>query len=103
MYSVQYGNRTIEYSILEKDGLKSIHPRLSIRNVEVFWAARKEMARSVEDVLARRTRSLLLDAAASVECAPKVAEILSLELGKTKAWQKAQVSAYKKLASQYML
>ncbi len=47
-----------------------LHPRLSYRLAEVAWAARNEMARSVEDVLARRTRALFLDARAAIEAAP---------------------------------
>ena len=70
---------------------------------EVAWGARREMARTVEDVLARRTRSLLLNARASIEVAPKVAEILAAELGKDEAWQKAQVQEYEANARGYVL
>ena len=41
---------------------------------EVVWAVREEMARTVEDVLARRTRALLLDARASLRAAPGARE-----------------------------
>jgi glycerol-3-phosphate dehydrogenase len=61
------------------------------------------MARTVEDVLARRTRSLLLDARASIEAAPAVAELMADELGYPKEWQTAQVAAFTKLASAYAL
>ncbi len=47
-----------------------LHPSLPYRAGEVIWAAREEAARSVDDVLARRTRSLFLDARASIEVAP---------------------------------
>ena len=50
-----------------------LHPRLPYRLREVVWAARYEMARTVEDVLARRTRALFLDARAAMEAAPVVA------------------------------
>ncbi len=76
---------------------------LPTREVEVVWAARNEMARTVEDFLSRRTRSLLLDARASVEMAPRVAEIMAKELGKDDGWKKAQVKEYKELAEQYIL
>ena len=55
---------------------------------EVIWAVRHEMARTVEDVLARRLRALFLDARAAVDMAPKVAALMGrrakerLELGK---------------------
>ncbi|HEX6865303.1 MAG TPA: glycerol-3-phosphate dehydrogenase C-terminal domain-containing protein, partial [Thermoanaerobaculia bacterium] len=80
-----------------------LHVRLPYRAVEVVWAARHEMARTVEDVLARRTRALLLDARASAEIAPAVAEILAGELGRDAAWQRAQVAAYRELAAGYVL
>ena len=54
-----------------------LHPRLPFRLREVVWAARYEMARSVEDVLARRTRALFLDARAAIDAAPVVADILA--------------------------
>ncbi len=47
---------------------------------EVVWAARHEMARTVEDILCRRTRALFLNAKAAVNAAPKVAELMSREL-----------------------
>jgi len=81
---------------------EKIHPDLPVQAGEVVWHAREEMARTVEDVLARRTRALLLNAAASIEAAPKVAALLAVELGRDEAWEKAQVDAYAKLASGYV-
>lgn len=77
--------------------------RLSYTESEVRWAARQEMARTVEDVLSRRTRALLLDAAASIESAPRVAAILAEELDKSEAWQQQQIEDYRKLAEGYRL
>lgn len=79
-----------------------IHPALPYQEVEVIWHAREEMARTVEDVLARRTRALLLNAAASIEAAPRVARLLAQELGHDAAWEKAQVRAYTALARGYV-
>ncbi len=88
----------------EKPGWdEPLHPNLPYFVGEVAWGARREMARTVEDVLARRTRSLLLNARASIEVAPKVAEILAAELGKDEAWQKAQVQEYEANARGYVL
>jgi len=70
---------------------------------EVVWAAREEMARSVEDVLARRTRALFLDARAAVAMAPETARLLANELGKDDAWIEVEVSQFKELAKQYMM
>lgn len=80
-----------------------LHPRLPYTEAEVRWAARYEMARTVEDVLARRTRALLLDAAASCEMAPRVAAILAEELGLDAEWQQQQITAYRSLATGYLL
>lgn len=84
------------------DGGVRVHPQLAFRRAEVIWQARQEMARTVEDVLARRTRSLLLNARASIEAAPKVAELLALELGRDAAWRVAQVEDYTRLACGYV-
>jgi glycerol-3-phosphate dehydrogenase len=80
-----------------------LHPRLPYRAAEVVWAARHEMACTVEDVLARRTRALVLDAKASIESAPRVAALLAHELGRDRAWQSAQVASYQALAAGYRL
>ena len=57
-----------------------LHPELPLRAADVVWAVRHEMARDLEDILSRRTRALLLDAKASIEIAPRVAEIAAREL-----------------------
>lgn len=87
----------------EPGGEALLHPGLPYRVRDVTWAARHEMARTVEDVLARRTRSLLLDARASEEIAPAVAALLAAELKRDEAWQQAQVAAYRGLARGYRL
>lgn len=68
-------------------GDEPLHPRLPYRRGEVVWAVRHEMARTVEDVLARRTRAPLLDARASLEAAPLVAGVMAAEPGRDAAWQ----------------
>ncbi|MBP7243196.1 glycerol-3-phosphate dehydrogenase/oxidase [Amaricoccus sp.] len=80
-----------------------LHPRLPYFAGEVAWAARNEMAWTVEDVLARRTRALLLDARASIEAAPAVAAILAEELGRDAAWQQRQLDDYRTVAEGYVL
>jgi glycerol-3-phosphate dehydrogenase len=80
-----------------------LHLNLPYRACEVVWAARHEMARTVEDVLARRTRSLLLDARASAEIAPAVAALMAAELGRDEGWQRRQVEEYRELARGYWL
>lgn len=80
-----------------------LHPDHPTRAGEVAWAARHEMARTVEDFLARRTRTLLLDARSSAEMAPAVAALLAEELGRDEAWEREQVRAYRELAAGYVI
>lgn len=69
---------------------------------EVVWACENEMARTVEDFLARRTRVLLLHAAAAVEAAPKVAQIMADCLDKDQRWIENQIASFSKLAENYL-
>jgi glycerol-3-phosphate dehydrogenase len=80
-----------------------LHARLPYRIAHVIYAARREMARTLEDVLSRRTRSLLLDARASIEAAPRAAEVLAAELGRSSEWRDAQVRQYRELAAGYLV
>jgi glycerol-3-phosphate dehydrogenase len=80
-----------------------IHPRLPYIQAEVVWAVKHEMACTVEDVLSRRTRALLLDARASLEAAPLVAQLMAKELKQNDGWQKDQVQQYRDLAQGYLL
>ena len=94
----------VRRTMAEQPGWKRpLHPRLPYFTGEVAWGVRREMARSVEDVLARRTRALLLDARASVEVAPVVASIMAKELGRSPGWEQEQVAAYRSLAESYIL
>jgi glycerol-3-phosphate dehydrogenase len=78
-----------------------LHPALPYIAAEVVWAARNEMARGVEDVLARRTRALFLNAGAASAMAEPVAHLLAAELGRDPAWAAAQVATFRALAEQY--
>jgi glycerol-3-phosphate dehydrogenase len=79
-----------------------IHPKLPYPFATVVWAARYEQARTLEDVLSRRTRSLLLDAQSAIESAPTVAAVLAKELGRDDAWAKTQVEEFTELAKGYL-
>ena len=79
-----------------------LHPRLPYHSGQITWAARYEMARTLEDALARRTRALLLDARASIAAAPRAAALLADELGRDRAWADAQVKEYTALARGYL-
>lgn len=79
-----------------------LHPRLPFRLRDVVWAARYEMARTVEDVLARRTRALFMDARAAIEAAPAVANLLARELQRSEEWKAKDLAKFGELASGYI-
>ncbi|HEV3483879.1 MAG TPA: glycerol-3-phosphate dehydrogenase/oxidase, partial [Vicinamibacterales bacterium] len=80
-----------------------LHSALPYTRAEVVWAVRREMARTVEDVLARRVRALFLNAAAATEMALETAAMMARELGRDPAWERQQVEDFTTLAKQYML
>ena len=80
-----------------------ISDSLKIHKMQVLWAVEHEMARTVEDVLSRRTRALLLNANESIRIAPQVAKIMAAQLNKGDKWARQQVEEYTKLANQYIL
>jgi glycerol-3-phosphate dehydrogenase len=90
----RYGSdrKLLEQLSDEHPSLKErLHPCLPYTAGEVVWAVRFEWARSVEDVLARRTRALFLDARASREIAPRVAALMASELERNQEWQDQQL------------
>jgi glycerol-3-phosphate dehydrogenase len=82
---------------------EKLHPELPYIAAEVVWAVRHEMARTIEDVLARRTRALLLGARASIEAASKVAELMARELGADEKWKSDSVAKFEAVAQGYVL
>lgn len=80
-----------------------LHPELPYCAAEYVFAARFEMARTLEDALSRRTRALLLNARAAIAMAPQVAELMARELGRDAAWQEEQVLAFRGLAKLYLI
>lgn len=82
---------------------KPLHHKLPYLKTEVVWAVKSEMARTVEDVLARRTRALFLDAKTSLEMATEVARLMADELGKDGDWIASQISNYESIAKGYLL
>lgn len=77
------------------------HPALPIRRAEVVWAVRHEMARSVEDILARRTRAMFLNIQVAKEMAPEVARLLAAELNRDDAWQQRQIAEFEETARHF--
>jgi glycerol-3-phosphate dehydrogenase len=85
------------------DWKNPLHPALEYTGAEVIWAVRQEMARTVEDVLARRTRALFLNARAAMEMAPAVAALMASELKRDREWEKEQIVSFGKIAEGYLL
>jgi glycerol-3-phosphate dehydrogenase len=79
-----------------------LHPALPSSAVEVVWETQNGMARTVEDILARRTRSLFLNARASIEAAPEVARLMAGVLQKDQDWVQSQIAAFTELAQGYL-
>ncbi len=101
-----YGSDAYEVRKLietDPDLREPLHAALPYLKAEVVWAARHEMARSVEDVLARRTRALFLNARAALAMAPAVADLMALELGWDELARTRQLAAFRDVASNYVL
>ena len=82
---------------------KKLHSQYDYLQAEVVWAVRHEMARTVEDVLARRIRLLFLDARAAMEAAPLTVKIMAAEFGKDNEWEEEQIKAFNQVAGNYLL
>jgi glycerol-3-phosphate dehydrogenase len=87
-----------EESVSEK-----VHPDLSYCKSDIIRAVREEYALTLEDVLARRTRVLFLNAQAAIEIAPKVAELMAGELGKDQDWISEQIHLFDQTAKAYSM
>lgn len=101
-----YGSDEVLVEALIKENpewRQSLVSGVPVNTAQVLWAVRNEMARTVEDVLARRTRVLFFDAKAAIDVAPKLAEIMMKELDRDELWKNEQVSAFVKLANGYLI
>ena len=78
-----------------------LSPALPYTGAEVVWAVRQEMARTLDDVLARRTRALFLNVNAALECAPQVASLMAKELGRDAGWEAEQVRVFREVAGHF--
>jgi glycerol-3-phosphate dehydrogenase len=76
-----------------------LDPHLPYTGAHVVYGARAEMARTVEDVLARRTRALFLDADAARASAPRAASLMAAELGRDAAWIARELRTFEALAA----
>lgn len=83
--------------------LQKLHPELPYYTAEVIYQIRHEMAKNVQDILARRTRALFLNAKAAIEIAPTVANLMAREMNKNEYWIEQQLIDFKKYAKQYLV
>lgn len=97
------GAAVAELAAIEPALAQPLHPRLPYRHADVIWAVRQTMARTVEDVLARRTRSLFLNAHASLEVAAEVAALMGRELEWSDTERERQVDEYRAVAAGYLI
>jgi len=101
-----YGSDGLEIrKLIDTDATlgEALHPALPYLKAEVVWAVRQEMARTVEDALARRTRALFLNACAALDMAPVVADLMAAELGWDDITKAKQLAAFRQVASHYTL
>jgi glycerol-3-phosphate dehydrogenase len=100
-----YGDQSVEIEqiISENPEMgKPLHEQFPYTKAEIIWICRNEMPNTLEDVLARRTRSLFLNARASLEIALAVAKIMADELGFGEKWQQEQIKVYNQLVVNYL-
>lgn len=82
---------------------EKVHPDHEYTMAEIIWAIRYEMARTIDDILARRVRLLFLDARAAIQSSEKVARLLAQELGHNEAWVNKEILNFKKIAKGFLL
>ncbi|MDP4222390.1 MAG: glycerol-3-phosphate dehydrogenase/oxidase [Bacteroidota bacterium] len=100
-----YGDSALEIEKMIDDQPslgEKVHPGLPYTRAEIVWICRNEMPRNLEDILARRTRSLFLDTRASAAAGKEVASLMAEELGFDKAWEGKQINDYNKLTTNYL-
>jgi glycerol-3-phosphate dehydrogenase len=101
-----YGSDALPIQALMRDNpdlSTPLNPALPYTGAEVIWAVRSEMAETVEDVLARRTRALFLNAPAAIKMADRVAGLMAAETKKDAEWRDQQVRAFLAVAQNYVL
>lgn len=98
----QTANLRLQTRIECPDAHESLHESYRLTQPDIQHAVQSEMARSVEDILARRSRILFLNARAAIEVAPQVAQLIAQQLGRDNHWIESQVSSFTALAQRYL-
>lgn len=80
-----------------------IHSDYPYTRADLKYAMQHELAVTVEDILARRTRLLFLDARAAMESAPRVANWMAEESGQGEQWQQDQIRNFDLVAKNYII
>ena len=97
------GDAILAMAAADKRLAVQLHPDLPYIAAEVVWGVREEMARTLDDMLSRRTRALFLNARAAIEMAPAVAALMAQELGAGQDWIDQQLREFNDLAAKYLL
>ena len=98
-----YGTDIDKISALDEQGNTSLSEAVHLTKNQIIWAVREEMAMTVEDVLARRTRTLFLNAAEAKNLAAQVAQIMAEEMGKDQNWMENQIENFTGLTHNYQI
>ena len=103
-FSVYGADAEIIKSMIQSDASLSqrVHPKYDYCIAEIMFSVRHEMAMTVEDILARRTRLLLLDAQAAIDAAPLVARVMMPLLEENELWKEEQLASFLALANGYL-
>ncbi len=95
--------KIIQLQNSEPELKEKLHPNHEFTMAEVAWAIRYEMARTVDDILARRVRLLFLDARAAIESSEKTARLIAKELGYDEIWIAKEILDFKKISKGFLL
>lgn len=98
-----YGTDIDKISALDEQGNTSLSEAVHLTKNQIIWAVREEMAMTVEDVLARRTRTLFLNAAEAKNLATQVAQIMAEEMGEDQKWIENQIENFTTLTHNYQI
>ncbi len=101
-----YGSDAVKLQALAREQpevAETLQSVLPINGAQVAWAVRHEMARTVDDVLARRTRALYLNARVAIAMAPDVARIMARELNRDESWQQRQCREFEQIAAGFVV
>ena len=98
-----YGTDIDKISALDEEGNTSLSEAVHLTKNQIIWAVREEMAMTVEDVLARRTRTLFLNAAEAKNLAAQVAQIMAKEMGENQNWIENQIENFTTLTQNYQI